>query len=535
MFATHMRIWARRRRAVGLAIFSGLLYALGFCGFDQDLLAWFCLAPAIAALDDIKLGQRGAWSIGWLTGWTAHLGVYTWLIGMLVNFGGLSWPFAFLGYLAICLIQSILFALWGLGTWVLVHRYRVSIYWAAPTMMVVAEWVIPALFPSYLANSQYLRPLIIQSCSIWGVLGLTFVLTFSATVAYGTVAAILGYRSDGLPWRALGAWTVLFCALLGYGAWSVHHLEHIMQHTRRHLKVGLVQTNMGIFEKTENPIEGVRRHQQQSLELEKAGAELIIWSESGYYLPIDAHTQNVKRQVLGHLSTPLLFGGLRTHKTPRDTELFNSAFLTDHHGNILGSYDKVHLLAFGEYLPLGEYFPRLYDLSPQTSRFWRGQRINTLEFEGIRIGMLICYEDVLPAFVRQVMELSPDLLVNLTNDAWFGQSSEPRIHMALAIFRAVEHKRYLVRSTNTGISAIIDPAGRVLTHTPTFTRANLLGDVQPMSGTTVYQILGDWPGVLSLLAIAFWIRQTIAQRFKNGFKKRFVQKTRPAHIICIDY
>jgi apolipoprotein N-acyltransferase len=118
--------------------------------------------------------------------------------------------------------------------------------------------------------------------------------------------------------------------------------------------------------------------------------------------------------------------------------------------------------------------------------------------------VLICYEDVLPGFTRKLVRAaSPNLLVNITNDAWFGKTTEPEIHLALAVFRTVEHRRWLVRATNSGISAIIDPVGRVVARTALQTRETLRGTVRWQNGTTLYAVVGDWPGWLALAAVAY--------------------------------
>jgi len=378
---------------------------------------------------------------------------------------------------------------------------------------VLAEWLTPALFPSYMANSLHSRIVMIQACELWGVLGLTFAATLVCSVAYAVAAWLMGRA----PFPKLGVLCAssLLIFMLVFGYRSVAQVDATVARTDRQLKVGVVQTNMGIFEKTAHPDEGLKRHRDQSLEVEAQQVDLVIWPESGYYYALDPAMHNVKRQVLGRLQTPLLFGGMRVAYGQAGPQLFNSAFLTDAQGELQATYDKTHLLAFGEFLPLGEYFPVLYRLSPQTSHFNRGTHVRPMPFMGMRLGTLICYEDILPQFVRRVMDQHPDILINLTNDAWFGESREPRIHLALATFRAVEQRRFLVRATNTGISAIVDPVGRVLGETPTFARANLIGTVKPMYGLTFYQQVGDWPGYGCLIFFAARSAQGVARRARR--------------------
>jgi apolipoprotein N-acyltransferase len=375
-----------------------------------------------------------------------------------------------------------------------------------------------ALFPSYLGNSQYQRIVLIQACELWGVLGLSFAIVLVNSAAHRVLAWALS--RGPFPAVGVGVTTAMLAGMLTFGFYTVGRLDETVARTEQSLTVGLVQTNMGIYEKTQHPEEGLRRHRDQSLEAEAAGAELIIWPESGYYYALSPSMQNVKREVLGRLRTPLLFGGMRVQPGPLGEELYNSAFLTDGEGTLRASYDKTHLLAFGEYLPGGELLPWMYGLSPQTSHFYRGKHVRPMPFRGMRLGVLICYEDILPQFVRHVMDEHPDILINITNDAWFGQSNEPRIHLALATFRAIEQRRFLVRATNTGISAIVDPAGRILHETPVFARANLIGTVKPMYGLTAYQQLGDWPAYGSAaLALGALLRPWLARLRRTAARR----------------
>jgi apolipoprotein N-acyltransferase len=504
-----------RRIAWALAIVAGVLAFVGFCGCDQFYLEWICLVPVLWALDDPTLSHKEALALAWLFGWIAHLGAYTWITGMLMDFGYLPWPLAVFTYSLLCFAQSSLFAAWGYGVWRFKARYGVAMTWTTPVLMVIAEWLVPQLFPSYLANSQYRQTLFIQSADIWGPLGLTFILTMCSGVIYDTLAWKVRHRGQA-PTLAWAAFAILFVGNLLYGTGAMVNIDDTVAHTDKRIKVGMVQTNMGIYEKDENPAEGLRRHREQSLELERQGVDLIVWPESGYNYAIRDTTTNVAAEVLGPMTTPLIFGAVRAARTQHGREIYNSAFLVDGDGAVLGSYDKTYLLAFGEYLPFGDWFPILYQWSPHTSHFQRGAHTNPVVLNGVSYGLLICYEDLLPGFVRTVMDHEPQVLVNVTNDAWFGKSREPRIHLALALFRTVEHRRYLVRSTNTGISAFIDPAGRILSESPIFARANLVEEVAPLSGRTIYGVLGDWLGLVCLIAVLWWARPSLTAAYQRA-------------------
>jgi apolipoprotein N-acyltransferase len=196
--------------------------------------------------------------------------------------------------------------------------------------------------------------------------------------------------------------------------------------------------------------------------------------------------------------------------------MYNSAVLADGTGRIAGMYDKMVLVPFGEYIPFGDIFPWLYAWSPYSGRFWKGENREPLLLNGRALSVSICYEDIFPGQVRMLMQGGggrriPEAMFNLTNDSWYGDTVEPMEHLVLASFRSIEHRRPLVRSTNTGISAVVDPVGRIVQRTAQWTRASLAARIPLMEGRTVYAAAGDWIGwvcaAVSLLAITRALRQ----------------------------
>ena len=172
----------------------------------------------------------------------------------------------------------------------------------------------------------------------------------------------------------------------------------------------------------------------------------------------------------------------------------------DARGRVLGRSDKVELVPFGEYIPLGERFPVLYDLSRGSGQLSPGRGLHALPLSGHRIGALICYEDILSGHVRRLVAAAdPHLLVDITNDAWFGRSHAPAQHLALSTLRAIEHRRYLARASNSGPSAVVDPLGRVVVEAELFMRRNLHADVALLRGRTPFAHTGDLVGPLALL------------------------------------
>ena len=179
---------------------------------------------------------------------------------------------------------------------------------------------------------------------------------------------------------------------------------------------------------------------------------------------------------------------------------YNSAYLVAPDGTVAGKYDKVHLVPFGEYVPLKRWLPFLGKIVAQVGDFQAGRRGNTIRGVGPRLGVQICFEIIFPMLSRALVQNEAALLVNITNDAWFGESSAPYQHFSMAIFRAVENRRSLVRAANTGISGFVDPLGRIVASTPLDTEATLTRRVPILQEKTFYTRYGDAFALACLMA-----------------------------------
>ncbi len=507
-------VWRERGRAYGLLLLSAVLMFLGFAGFGVWPLAFVGMVPALFVLDaePRPTGGKFFWRALFF-GYVSFYGGFYWVVNTIVEFGGFPYLLALLFASVYFLYQACQYVLM-LYVW---RRARDRGF--APALSLVSaflavELVFPMLFDHFYGNSFHMLPWLVQVVDLGGPMLLTALAMLGNGALYEVLRARL--KKEPMPRAAPIAFAAAFLFAVGYSAWRTGEVEARVAEAPK-ITVGIVQTNMGIYQKREDPLEGRRRHIEQSLALEaEVRPDLLVWPESAatFVIPEGA---NVRRWVLTSeegraITTPTLFGGLARREHGREHRLYNTAFITNAEGDVLGTYDKTYLLAFGEYIPFGEAFPILYDWSPNTGHFTPGDHVRPVPFRDYRISTLVCYEDILPRFVRRAVdEGDPHLLVNITNDAWFGETQEPYVHLALAKYRAIEHHRYLVRATNTGISAIIDPLGRVVTESPLFDRASLSGEVAMMTGWTPYQTLGDWPGWLALgiaVYIAFVGRRT---------------------------
>jgi apolipoprotein N-acyltransferase len=491
-----------RYEAYALAAIGGVLYFLGWAGFGIWPLALVCLVPLWAALE---MGRERRWwhslGVGWLYGTTAYTGGYHWLIEFLDVFSGYGYAASLLFWFLFSAYLGFNFALYGAMYWALRRRGWPAAAVAIPPLLLI-EWLYPALFPTYLGNSLHMFTTLVQIADLGGPLLVTVLLALVNLCAFEAWR----WRRQGPPFRVLATAATAVAIAAIYGTIRMGQLEAKMAEAPV-LRVGVVQVNMGIFEKRAEALEGHRRHLEQSRRLEDEGAlDLIVWPESAYVDGLPRGVPWYAGRVRGDLETPLLFGGVSMALQDGKRTIYNTVFAVDEDGVVRSTYDKTYLLMFGEYLPFGDLLPILYELSPNSSRFAAGSHVRPVTVGPWRISTPVCYEDVLARFTRRmVREGRPHILINLTNDAWFGDTQEPWIHLVLAKYRAIEHRRYLVRATNSGISAIVDPSGRVVAQTGLLRRENLRHDVRMLDEDTVYTKLGDWPGWLALSLIALML------------------------------
>ena len=498
----------------GLATLSGVLYFVGFIGFDQWYLAWICLAPLIFALRTVRTGRR-AFLLAWWMGFVTHLGGYYWVIHLLMTFAYLKLPLAVAGYLLLCLGQGALLAVFGWLAWKLQRRTGISVGWTAPVAFVATEFAFPLLFPSYLANSQAWVPYLTQVADLGGVLLLSGIMVlFSAALA--EVAAALVERRKlprALPIAALGA----LAFTLIYSAIRIPQMER-RDAAAPKLKTAIVQANVGAGDKHLRAMKGIRRFQQMTDEvMQTPGLSLVVWPESALNRVILGN-QNLTGLVADEVKVPMIVGALRGEPGEKRVKLWNSVLAVEPGGRIGSHYDKIKLLLFGEYVPGEKLFAPIYErILPFTSTYQRGTTFAPLQIGPWRLSADVCYEDILPRLIRDLMGpidaegTRPHAMVNVTNDSWYGPA-EPPIHLALATFRSIEHRRWLVRSTATGISAFIDSSGRLVQKSGFETVETLVEDV-PMvtAGPTVYGVVGD---ILGWLALAASIAGVLQRRLR---------------------
>lgn len=466
----------RRRGALMLALsaLSGLSWVLAGPDIDLWPLAYVGLVPLLVTVDRAPT-LRSAALHGWIAGLVANAAGFSWITELLTRHAALPWILAVLALLLLAAYQGVVFLLFAVA----VRRIRaisagpdarapLPMVLLAPLAMVTFELLVPFVFPWYLAVVQAWVAPVIQIAELTGPLGVTAV-----------IAAVNGGLYDAMTARgrrrrlACAAAAVAVLAAVLAGGWMRMGQIDARRQAAPALRVGLVQSNQPMGRGQDPQVE-LRDLQQVSAGLEDQGAELLVWPESGYPYawPRAARTDmppGSPYRIRGDFTSPLVLGAVTVSDDPGEPP-HNSALLLDGSDAISARYDKIHLLVFGEYIPGLETFPFVRALLPDAAgHFARGRELTTFPLtahgRAYRLGPMICYEDILPRFGRVLAGKQPHLLVNITNDAWFGDSAEPWQHLALAVFRAVEARADLVRAVNPGVTAFVDASGRVRART----------------------------------------------------------------------
>jgi apolipoprotein N-acyltransferase len=474
-----------------LACLSGALLALAFPRFGHPVFAWIALAPGWAAL---ARHPRPAWSrallLGLLTGFVYFGGTLYWLPEVMVTFGGLARPVA----IAVAGLLVAYLALFpgaaAAAIAVALRRYGLPGLWLAPLAWVGAEWVRGWLFTGFpwvaLGYSQATVIPVIQLASVVGVLGVSGLVAFvSAALAHAVVAP----RRTALAGLAVAA--AMVAATAAWGAWRVARGDLVRGGTL--LRVGIVQGNVPQDEKWDpgRARQILTRYLDLTRSVAGRGAVLVVWPESAtpFYFEEDPAGETV-RAAARETGAYLLFGSDQIERGPVP-RYYNAAFLLDPAGRTVAVYRKRHLVPFGEYVPLKRLLFFVSPLVEAVSDFSPGTGPVLMDVGGHAVSAAICYEAVFEYLAREAVERGSQLLITLTNDAWYGRSSAPWQHFEQASVRAVEQGRYLVRAANTGVSGIVDPYGRAIARTDLFETTALAGEVRLHGGRTVYGRMGD--------------------------------------------
>jgi len=459
---------------IGLVLISAILLILSFLPVAHlEFLAWFAFLPLFFALKNKK--PFYGFLLSNLCGIFTFSGVIYWLINV-----------TFVGLIFLVLYLALYFGIFGL----IITRYsildtRYSIF-VIPSIWVALEYIRSQLFTGFgwalLGYSQYLNLPIIQIVNITGIWGVSFLVMMINVLIY----SVIGYRLS-----VIGKKKIILTSILGiscilvtliYGHYKLHRAPSTEHRTP--IKISVVQPNIPQSIKWQEYAKQDIWEQYLSLTQEalEDNPDLIIWPESALpgVLKKDPYIERDLKAFVSNIQIPLLVGVVNSEKD----NYYNSAILISKKGEFIQRYDKLHLVPFGEYIPLkrifgfletivpiGDFIPgkeyTIFDLGDSSIRLpvslSARQTVRPIDQQTgrLKFSVLICFEDIFPRISRQFVKKGADFLINITNDAWFGNTSSPYQHLSASVFRAIENSVYLIRAANTGISGFITPTGRV--------------------------------------------------------------------------
>ena len=479
------------RRGYILCILCAILLIFSFPKFNFYVLTWFGFVPLFFVLQNKSKLQ--AFLLSYFTGVIFWLGIIYWLIHV-----------SFVGLILIVLYLALYFGLFGF----IITRYsllttRYSLI-LIPSVWVLLEYLRSHLFTGFgwalLGYSQYLNLPIIQIANITGVWGVSFLVMMINVLVYSLLDKKQRSRLFITHYAlALG----LLFIFLGYGFYKLHRRPQTADH--KPIRISVIQGNIPQAIKWKETAK--EKILKRYLGLSRLAAndlpDLIIWPEAALpgILEEDPYLKENLKASVQDIQIPFLVGTISLG----EGDYYNSAVLISKQGRLIKRYDKLHLVPFGEYIPLERILGFLETVVP-IGDFTYGKEYTVFSLDAkrytlnaIRFSVLICFEDIFPEISRRFVKQGADFLVNITNDAWFGNTSSPYQHLSASVFRAVENAVYLVRAANTGISAFITPAGRIyplIDHDSgrqTFISGHKTKDIFPIKKlNSFYTQWGDW-------------------------------------------
>jgi apolipoprotein N-acyltransferase len=486
------------------------LLALSFPKFGHPICAWLALAPLLVALlrpSAAPRPVRRTFFLGLLAGAVYFTGTLYWLVETMTTFGGVGTPIA--AFAAALLVAYL--SLFPAAFAVSIGWLRTSMGPAAAAMCAAPVWIATELGRQYvwdgfpwalLGYSQVTVLPIAQIASVTGVFGLSGLLALTSSAA-----ALLAIDRRPRRWifAAIVGAVVAGCALWG----RARIAEGSLATTGDPVRVAVLQGNIAQDDKWEPALRDdiISRYTSMTRRAIAEGATLIVWPESSMPVPFeeDPVRSASLRQLARDAGVTLLIGSDQVERVRPDARIddaanrfYVAAFLVKPDGTTGGVYRKIHLVPFGEYVPLQRLLFFVGPIVEAVASFTPGDAHVLFPVGGHKVSTAICYEVIYGSLIRRFVTDGTELLTTITNDAWYGWSSAAYQHWDQASMRAIENGRYLARAANTGVSGFVDPYGRVLGKSRLFEQAVMVENVRFLQSQTVYARIGDLVAWLSL-------------------------------------
>lgn len=499
---------------------TGLLLTASFPRLDWSLLAWFALVPLFFSISNA--GPARGFKLGFLAGVVHHATLLYWIVGVISHYGHMPAVLCAGVFMVLVFYLSLYTGLFSMLLCSLRGKTLQPVL-TSPFLWVALEYVRSFLLTGFpwenLGYSQYKQLHLIQVSDILGVYGLSALIVAANGAIFEGLYAFSKKR--GFLWRPLVAVALLVTVFLAYGGWRIGEIDRAAEAAPTRV-VALVQGNIDQSKKWRASF------QDKTLQIYGAlsdaaldnNPDLIVWPETAlpFYFLHDEDLTGKTVRLVRRSKVHFVIGSPSFRRAGEEVRYYNSAYLVDPDGQVKGKYDKVHLVPYGEYVPLRRYLPFLGKMVEAVGDFESGREGQVLEWGQEKIGVLICFEAIFPALAAATAQKGAKLLVNITNDAWFGRSSAPYQHLSMVVFRAVENRLAVARAANTGISAFVDPTGRLLDETPLMEEAIRTRPLPLMNLETFYARHGDLFALgCALASLAVSIGSFWKERFCKGW------------------
>jgi len=523
-------------RALLLALLSSGLQIVIFPKPGLYFLCWIALVPLLYALLRGRGGEgevldsegrslrqftpKQGFVLAWISGVAWYLGTCYWIYSVMHGFGNLGPAPAALIMLGYCLIMGLHHGVFGLL--VVLSARRSTLGNSRPLLLAPVFWTALEFFRERvvgvpwnpLGNAQVDNIPFTRIAEVTGVYGLSFAIML-VNCAFVAGLLLYGRRRTNLLISALAA-----AVTLQIGAFAKP------EPFPANRQAVMVQQNVPVLDNADwTPAffdRTVAELSQISVQASPANPPgspgLIIWPESP--TPFFVNDANLRRRLAAlaqQTNSYLIVGSLgrtEVHGPGQQPQLLNSAMVIGPQGNLLGQYDKIHLVPFGEYIPMQSLLFFATKLTREVGDFARGTERKVFDLNGVKAGIFICYESVFPGEIHQFAGNGAEVFVNISNDGWYGETSAPFQHLDMSRMRAIENHRWLLLATNSGTTAAIDPLGRVVKKAERNVRTALVAPFAIDTESTFYNRYGDvfaWLCVIISLLVLF-VRFRISAR-----------------------